>query len=698
MSQNVTQNTNSVLLVSDENLTFPNTTENSHTKSWIFYEKMILVSFYTILFVVGFLGNGAITTIIMRYKKMQTPTNWFVFNLSVTDLLISCAVMPYVVIEPHISWPFGVIACKYLVTPVMKHFAGVCVLTHTMIALTSCIIVKYGREIPKKSGFILTCLIWCVSFSFLSGTLMGPLGEYHLMEKNGKLRCVLLWEYSGDKINRHLIYTLVNLLLMYVIPVLFTWFLYYRIQIISSASLRQDSQYLHDATFLSRQKKRSRTNTILMFMFMLFTMTTLPFQALMVFKHSKLVSKNVLEKYGNTILNFLLVLFYAQVIINPLVLFHMSKDYRGKFNELPIYGCLGVTKMRSISVSVKANAERIGGHFKGRILAIHKNSIARRFSAKEKLSTSQSGRKRNISSSGLVVQVVSNKTQFVAEGKVSTVVSSFSNPQKNDKTCSSNENVDTYSGSDAFRMRTSVTTPTLSLLRNDEGKWSSNESVLSTVNRHISSDKASHIRRKLSTSTSSKVNILKRNENKCKSNESFLDKIDQLNEADVFGTNSHRDRKQLSALTSRSFVIPKKNEKKCQSNEVFSDKMNHLSNVFYELEPRSGRRLSSPTTGNVRVRKVSENAHQMRENRHRMTENGHRMTENGHQMNENGHQMNENGHQMSENGHQMNENGHQMNENGHQMNENGHQMKENGHQMKENGHQMKENGNQREAF
>ena len=80
--------------------------------------SIILIILSSIICVMGFLGNITIATIILKRKKMQTPTNWFVFNLAICDLAIVIITIPYNLINPFIDWPFGNIGCKYLVMPV----------------------------------------------------------------------------------------------------------------------------------------------------------------------------------------------------------------------------------------------------------------------------------------------------------------------------------------------------------------------------------------------------------------------------------------------------------------------------------------------------------------------------------------------------------------------------------------------------
>lgn len=61
---------------------------------------------YLLIFVVGTLGNGLTCTVILRHKAMHTPTNFYLFSLAVSDLLVLLVGLPLELYEMQHNYPF----------------------------------------------------------------------------------------------------------------------------------------------------------------------------------------------------------------------------------------------------------------------------------------------------------------------------------------------------------------------------------------------------------------------------------------------------------------------------------------------------------------------------------------------------------------------------------------------------------------
>lgn len=72
---------------------------------------------YLLIFVVGTLGNGLTCTVILRHKAMRTPTNFYLFSLAVSDLLVLLVGLPLELYEMQHNYPFqlGASACHFRV-------------------------------------------------------------------------------------------------------------------------------------------------------------------------------------------------------------------------------------------------------------------------------------------------------------------------------------------------------------------------------------------------------------------------------------------------------------------------------------------------------------------------------------------------------------------------------------------------------
>ena len=64
-----------------------------------------------VLFAAG--GNTIVIWIVMTNKRMRTVTNYFLVNLSITDIMTSiCNVIPNVIFVLTSEWKFGRIYCR----------------------------------------------------------------------------------------------------------------------------------------------------------------------------------------------------------------------------------------------------------------------------------------------------------------------------------------------------------------------------------------------------------------------------------------------------------------------------------------------------------------------------------------------------------------------------------------------------------
>lgn len=70
---------------------------------------------YSIIFFISLFGNLMVCHIILSNRKLHTFTNYFIVNLSVSDLLMTLVNVPFGVARLLLhDWPFGDVMCKCL--------------------------------------------------------------------------------------------------------------------------------------------------------------------------------------------------------------------------------------------------------------------------------------------------------------------------------------------------------------------------------------------------------------------------------------------------------------------------------------------------------------------------------------------------------------------------------------------------------
>uniref|UniRef100_H3DHZ0 Mu-type opioid receptor n=1 Tax=Tetraodon nigroviridis TaxID=99883 RepID=H3DHZ0_TETNG len=77
---------------------------------------IIITALYSIVCVVGLVGNVLVMYIIVRYTKMKTATNIYIFNLALADALVT-STLPFQSVNYLMgTWPFGDVLCKIVMS------------------------------------------------------------------------------------------------------------------------------------------------------------------------------------------------------------------------------------------------------------------------------------------------------------------------------------------------------------------------------------------------------------------------------------------------------------------------------------------------------------------------------------------------------------------------------------------------------
>lgn len=123
---------------------------------------------YAIIFVAGILGNVVTCIIINKNKTMHTATNYYLFNLAISDLLLLISGMPLDIYNMWIpyQYPFSSAVCMFL-GMVSETTANATVLTITSFTVERYIAIchpfrQHMMDLSRAIKFIFA--IWLVSF------------------------------------------------------------------------------------------------------------------------------------------------------------------------------------------------------------------------------------------------------------------------------------------------------------------------------------------------------------------------------------------------------------------------------------------------------------------------------------------------------------------------------------------------------
>ncbi|XP_063306681.1 C-C chemokine receptor type 4-like [Pelobates fuscus] len=125
----------------------------------------IVPAFYYVIFIISLAGNGLILFLLLKYEKLKTVTNFFIFNLVISDLMFAIS-LPFWAFYHSNQWVFGNGMCKILSSIFYTGFFS-CVLFLTMMSVDRYLAVVHAVSASKTRKllyvYIASIVIWCIS-------------------------------------------------------------------------------------------------------------------------------------------------------------------------------------------------------------------------------------------------------------------------------------------------------------------------------------------------------------------------------------------------------------------------------------------------------------------------------------------------------------------------------------------------------
>ncbi|XP_028278422.1 mu-type opioid receptor [Parambassis ranga] len=167
---------------------------------------IVITALYSIVCVVGLIGNVLVMYIIVRYTKMKTATNIYIFNLALADALVT-STLPFQSVNYLMgTWPFGPILCKMVLSiDYYNMFTSIFTLTTMSIDryVAVCHPVKALDFRTPRNAKIVNICNWILSSAiglpvmFMASTALTPLNSNHILQETSIIDCKLIFPHPS---------------------------------------------------------------------------------------------------------------------------------------------------------------------------------------------------------------------------------------------------------------------------------------------------------------------------------------------------------------------------------------------------------------------------------------------------------------------------------------------------------------------
>ncbi|XP_060937621.1 C-C chemokine receptor type 5-like [Limanda limanda] len=130
------------------------------------FGSVFLPTLYSLVFIVGFLGNGLVVCVVVKHRNSTTLTDICLFNLALSDLVFLLTLPFYAHYSRVSHWPFGDFICRFIST---CHHAGYFSSVFFMVAMTldRYVVIMHSHRVAVyrtlRAGVVLSTSIWLLS-------------------------------------------------------------------------------------------------------------------------------------------------------------------------------------------------------------------------------------------------------------------------------------------------------------------------------------------------------------------------------------------------------------------------------------------------------------------------------------------------------------------------------------------------------
>ncbi|XP_066468994.1 G-protein coupled receptor 54-like [Tiliqua scincoides] len=289
--------------------------------------------FYTLIMLLGLVGNSLVIYVISKHRQMRTATNFYIANLATTDIIFLVCCVPFTAtLYPLPSWVFGDFMCKFVNYLQQVTVQATCI-TLMAMSVDRCYATLYPlqslRYRTPQIAMAVSLAIWIGSF-----ILSLPMAMYHRTEVGYwyGLRTYCIEAFTSKSQERCFI--LYTFLAVYLLPLL-TICLCYSIMLkrIGQPAVEPIDHDYQQVQHLSERSAamRAKISKMVVVIVLLFTICWGPIQLYLLFQGFYHDFQANYETYK--IKTWANCMSYANSSLNPIVYAFMGDSFRKSFRK-----------------------------------------------------------------------------------------------------------------------------------------------------------------------------------------------------------------------------------------------------------------------------------------------------------------------------------------------------------------------------
>ncbi|XP_013869312.1 nociceptin receptor [Austrofundulus limnaeus] len=282
--------------------------------------KVTIVVVYMIVCVIGLVGNFLVMYVIIRYTKMKTATNIYIFNLALADSLF-LATLPFQGTDVFLGfWPFGNALCKTVVS-IDYYNMFTSTFTLTVMSMDRYVAVCHpvkalDMRTPHKAKVVNIC-VWVLASVF--GVPAMVLGNVEVEREHNIVECILA--IPEPKTHWEPVFGTCVFLFSFLIPVAI-------ISICYSLMVKR----LRNVRILSGSKEKDRNlrriTRMVLVVVAVFVVCWTPIQIMVL---AQCLGLNLSSLY--TLMHFFIALGYVNSSLNPVLYAFLDENFKRCFRE-----------------------------------------------------------------------------------------------------------------------------------------------------------------------------------------------------------------------------------------------------------------------------------------------------------------------------------------------------------------------------